>query len=59
LIISLNNKPKFINRWAGTFVSIYNRNGKEKAIEWALGFLDKEAVKPVADRAKQLLQKRY
>ena len=59
MIISLNTKPKFINRWAGTFVRIYNEDGKDAAIAWAMDFLDKDAVKPVADRAKQLLQKRH
>jgi hypothetical protein len=56
-VIYLHEKPKFINKWAEKFVKVYKADSKEAAIQWALGFLDKEAVKPVADRAKLLLSR--
>ena len=56
-VIYLHTKKAFIEKWARKFVKVYNDSGKDVAIGWAMEFLDKEAVGPVAARARQLLGK--
>lgn len=51
------NHPKFIDKWAKRFIHIYKTKDKNTAIEWATGFLSKDAIKPVSVRAKQILGK--
>lgn len=56
-VIYLHTKKVFIDKWAKRFVKIYKEESRDRAIEWAMGFLPREAIQPVAVKSKQLFGK--
>lgn len=50
--------PKFVDKWARRYISIYNGEGAVFAKRWAISFLPESERSAMSTRVKEILQQK-